>query len=71
MYRYPEQGLFRDLAQLYLIQRTVSFQVSNTTYRGRALIAVRAGYEEGEIHVSVSTDGISEQTIRIQVKGEE
>jgi hypothetical protein len=42
-----------------------------TTYRGRALIAVRAGYEEGEIHVSVSTDGISEQTISIQVKGEE
>ena len=42
-----------------------------TTYRGRALIAVRTGYEEGEIHVSVSADGISEQTINIQVKGEE
>ena len=42
---------------------------AHTTYRGYALAAIRAGYEAGEIKVTVSGDGLEAQTITLQVEG--
>lgn len=39
------------------------------TYYGRALLVVRAGYEPGEIKVTVRGEGLEEQTMEIRVAG--
>ncbi|MGI8387537.1 glycoside hydrolase family 2 TIM barrel-domain containing protein [Robertmurraya sp. P23] len=39
----------------------------HTTYRGRALAVIRAGYEPGEVKVTVSAEGFESKTIRINV----
>ncbi len=41
---------------------------SHTTYLGKALAAVRAGYEAGNIRVTVSADGVVEQVVDITVE---
>ena len=41
---------------------------THTTYYGRALAVVRAGYEPGPILVRVSAEGLSEQTLTIEVE---
>lgn len=40
------------------------------TYQGRALIAVRSGYKEGEITVKVETEGIKGEEIKLRVGDE-
>ena len=41
---------------------------THTTYLGYALAAIRAGYEPGEIAVTVSGEGLEPQTITLQVE---
>ena len=43
------------------------FESNYTTYQGRALVAIRAGYEAGEISVTVSAEGFETQTLSIEV----
>ena len=42
---------------------------THTTYYGQALAAVRAGYEAGEILVTVSCEGLETQILTIPVRG--
>ncbi len=41
---------------------------THTTYYGKALAVVRAGYEAGEITVTVSAEGLKPQTLKVEVK---
>lgn len=41
-----------------------------STYYGKALIAVRAGYQEGDITVTVKAGGLETKTLKIQVRRE-
>ena len=41
---------------------------AHTTYRGYALAAIRAGYEAGEIKVTICGEGLEAQTITLQVE---
>ena len=39
-----------------------------TSYQGKALAVLRAGYEAGEAKLTVSADGLEKDEIRLQVK---
>jgi len=41
---------------------------SHTTYYGKALLAVRAGYEAGEIKIRVRGDGLETAELKVEVK---
>ena len=40
---------------------------THTTYYGKALAVVRAGYEPGEIKVTVSAEGLKPRTLAVKV----
>lgn len=48
--------------------RTLFDQKEHTTYRGRALAVIRAGYEPGEVKVTVSAKGFESKSIIVNVK---
>lgn len=41
---------------------------THTTYYGKALAVIRAGYEPGEITVTVSAEGLEPQTLNVEVR---
>ena len=41
---------------------------THTTFYGKALAVIRAGYEEGTVKVTVSGEGLEDQSFEIQVE---
>jgi len=41
---------------------------THTTYFGKALAVIRAGYETGKINIIVSGDGLEEKILTLEVK---
>ena len=44
------------------------YSETHTTFYGKALVVVRAGYEPGTIKVTVSGEGLEDQSVEIEVK---
>ena len=47
------------------------YSATHTTYRGHALAVIRAGYEPGEVTVTVSAKGLNEQKITMTILPDE
>ena len=43
---------------------------AHTTYYGKALAVIRAGYDAGQIRVTVSGEGLETKELTIEVKAE-
>ena len=41
---------------------------THTTFYGKALAVIRAGYEPGKIKVTVSGEGLEDQVLEIEVR---